>query len=81
MNRLQTALKNATVNGVIQLAAAIKIARQFDEDEETSLSLISQCKSQVGMMLGEDLRAHEAKLKGAFFNSKEFHFERPVGEQ
>ena len=81
MNRLQTALKNAAVNGVVQLPKALNIARQFDEDEEQSLNLITQCKTQVGMHLGSEIRAHEAKLKGAFFNEKEFHYERPVGEQ
>jgi len=81
MNRLQTALKNATVNGVIQLPTALRIAKQFDEDEEQSLNLISQCKNQVGMTLGEEIRLHEAKLKGMYFNAKEFHYERPVGEQ
>jgi len=81
MNRLQTALRNASTNGVITLPAALRIAKQFDEEEEETLNLITQCKSQVGMTLGGDLRTHEARLKGQVFNEKAFHFERlPEGQ-
>lgn len=81
MNRLQQAIKNAAVNGVITLQAALNIAKQFDQDEEESVNLLTQCKSHVGMVIGDPLRAHLAKVKGTYFNSKEFHYERPVGEQ
>ncbi|AMQ00928.1 hypothetical protein AY601_4077 [Pedobacter cryoconitis] len=81
MNRVQTALRNLAVNGVISLPEALKIAQRFDEDEEESLNLITRCKTQVGMDLGGDIRAHEAKLKGTFFNEKNYHFERlPEGQ-
>lgn len=81
MNRLQTALRNSAVNGVISLPEALKIAQRFDEEEEESINLLTQCKSHVGMVIGDPLRAHLANLKGTYHNSKEFNYERPVGEQ
>lgn len=81
MNRLQVALRNVSENGMINLPSALKVAIQFDEDERESLNLLAQCKSQVGMTIGEDIRKHEAKIRGTFFNEKEFHYEHPVGEQ
>ncbi|QNK61713.1 hypothetical protein H7F33_14270 [Pedobacter sp. PAMC26386] len=81
MNRLEMAIKNAAINGVILLPEALSIAKKFDQEEEESLKLIDQCKSWVGMDLGCDLRRHEAKLQGSYFNEKEFHYEHPVGEQ
>jgi len=81
MNRLQTALKNLAVNGKIELPEALKIAKRFDEEEEESINLLTQCKSHVGMVIGDPLRAHLASLQGTYHNSKEFNYERPVGEQ
>ena len=80
-NRLQDAIRRASANGVITLATALSIAKQFDQDEEQSLNLLTRLKTNVGMDLGADIRAHEAKLKGQFFNEKNYHFERlPEGQ-
>lgn len=81
MNRLNTALKNAAIDGKIDLQVAINIAKQFDQDEEESLNLIKRCKSWVGMDIGGDLRIHEAKLTGTKFSVQDFNYERLPGEQ
>jgi hypothetical protein len=33
------------------------------------------------MMLGEEINAHIAGMEGSYFNAKEYHYEKPVGEQ
>lgn len=46
-----------------------------------SIRLLKQCSTQVGMMLGESIQEHIATLTGGHFNAKEYHYEKPVGEQ
>lgn len=49
--------------------------------QEESVRLLKASKGQCGMMLGEEIEEHVALLTGSHFNSKEYHYERPVGEQ
>lgn len=55
--------------------------KALKEQQAESVRLLKQCSTQVGMMLGEEILAHVADLSGSHFNSKEYHYERPVGEQ
>lgn len=51
------------------------------QQQAESVRLLKACKGQCGMMLGEEVEAHIAELTGGHFNAKEYHYERPVGEQ
>jgi hypothetical protein len=81
MNRLQQAFNNAAVNDLIKKPAAVKIARQFDEQEEAAVNLLKECLSWTGMDLGGRIREHLASVEGKKFNSTEYFYEKPVGEQ
>jgi hypothetical protein len=81
MNRLQQAFNNAAVNDLIKKPDAVKLARQFDEQEEASVNLLKECLPWVGMDLGSRISEHLASIQGKRFNTTEYFYEKPVGEQ
>jgi hypothetical protein len=74
-------LKNAAINGSINLEKALKIAQAYDEQCTTTTALLKECERNVGMYLGEKINEHIAEMDGAKFNAVDYHYERPVGEQ
>lgn len=66
------------MNTTINLQREITILKT---QRAESMALLKLCEKQVGMMLGEEIRAHVASVEGTHFNSKEYHYEKPVGEQ
>lgn len=55
--------------------------KMLKTNQEESVRLLKSCSTQVGMMLGEQIHEHIAAISGGHFNSKEYHYEKPVGEQ
>lgn len=80
MNITQT-IKNASVNGVITIDKALKIAAMVDQEREQTTTLLKECEKNVGMYLGEKINVHIANMTGTTFNEKDYHYERPNGEQ
>ena len=51
------------------------------QQQAESTRLLKACKGHVGMMLGEDIELHLAEVTGTYFNAKDYHYEKPNGEQ
>ena len=51
------------------------------QQQAESVRLLNICKTQMGMVFGEDIEAHIALLTGTKFSSIDYHFERFGGEQ
>lgn len=81
MQSIQQTLKNAAVNGRIDLSTALKIATAIDAERADTVQLLKSCEKNVGMVLGEDINAHVAKMTGGYFSAQEYHHERLPGEQ
>lgn len=81
MNTIQQQLKSRANNGQINANDAAKIAAPYDNEREATISLLKKCEQNVGMMLGEEINAHIAQMQGSYFNARDYHYERPVGEQ
>lgn len=75
------AIKSAAINGSISLDRALKIAQHFDDERNKTNEILDECRSNVGMMLGEKINEHQAGMNGTYFNARDYHYERPVGEQ
>lgn len=70
--------------GIIIMNTITNLQREnkvLKEQQAESVRLLKQCSTQVGMMLGESILEHVAAMEGTHFNSKEYHYEKPVGEQ
>jgi hypothetical protein len=80
MNIEQT-LRGAAVNGVITLDLAIKVTAHLETEREQTKELLKECERNVGMYLGEKINSHLAGMTGTYFNERDYHYERPVGEQ
>jgi hypothetical protein len=74
-------LKNAAINGSIRLDRALRIAAELDTEREQTKALLKECENNVGMLLGEKINEHLAKMSGVRFNALDYHYEKPVGEQ
>lgn len=66
------------MNNTINLQREIATLKM---QQAESVRLLEQCSKQVGMMLGEQIQEHVASITGGHFNSKEYHYEKPHGEQ
>ncbi|GAA4338559.1 hypothetical protein GCM10023149_48600 [Mucilaginibacter gynuensis] len=73
-------IKGAAGNGVIG-ERMLKIAAQVDEEREKTINLLRELERHVGMHHGEKINAHIAEMTGTYFNERDYHYERPVGEQ
>ncbi|AMR34148.1 hypothetical protein A0256_23200 [Mucilaginibacter sp. PAMC 26640] len=81
MTTIQQVLRSASVNGVINIDKALKALAPFDAEREETITILKSCERNVGMVLGEDINAHVAKMTGGYFNATEYLFERMPGEQ
>jgi len=81
MNRLQQALRNAAVDGVVKLSVALSIAKRFDQDEEKALQIIGQCNNQVGTILREDIAVYKSQVAGILYNPNDWDMSDKNGEQ
>jgi len=81
MNRLQTALRGAAVNGIITLTEAMNIAQRFDQDEHTAVDLLKSSKRDAGLTLEKEIDRHLSKVEGKFFNEKAYDVSDRNGEQ
>lgn len=81
MNTLSQSVKNASVNDKITLKNALNIVKPIDEEREKTVDLLTRLEKQVGMTMGEEILSHIADMKGVKFNSIEYHYEKPHGEQ
>lgn len=75
MRNLSDSLKSIAINGTLSLEKALAIARQYEELQETSRSLLKQANMNVGMDLGEAITAHVAQIEGKHFNSLDYNYE------
>lgn len=74
-------LKNAAVGGSISIEKALNIASGVDAERESTVKLFRELETQVGMHHGEKINAHLADMEGTYFNERDYHYEKPVGEQ
>jgi hypothetical protein len=81
MNTITQELKSKATNGHINAAEAVKVAGAFDQERLATIELLKECEKNVGMYLGEKINEHIAGMTGGFFNARDYHYERPVGEQ
>lgn len=81
MQTLEQSLKNLAVNHKVEFIKAIAIVKPIDEERKETIELLKRVERQVGMTLGEEILSHIAKIEGRKFNSLEYNYERPNGEQ
>lgn len=81
MSNLNQALRNASVNGVISLASAEKIAAKFEEQQAQGITLLKAFKQNTGVYYGEQIDQHLAAVEGRHFNAKEYDMRDVNGEQ
>lgn len=81
MNTITQQLKSKATNGHIPANDAVKVAAQFDAERLATVELLKECEKNVGMYLGEKILSHIAGMTGGHFNERDYHYERPVGEQ
>jgi hypothetical protein len=74
-------IKNASVNGVINIDKALKIAEALDQEREQTTNLLRKCEKNVGMHLGEEINVHLANMNGTKFSTVDYHYESMPGEQ
>lgn len=65
----------------LKIESLTKQVVQLKEAQNISVTLLKACSSQVGMILGESILEHIAYVTGGHFSSREYHYEKPVGEQ
>jgi hypothetical protein len=80
-DRLQSAIRSASVNGVIKLQDALNIAQQFDTQEGTTIDLLKAFQRETGLHWGEQVDKHLSSLTGKFFNEKAYDVADKNGEQ
>jgi len=81
MKSIFNLLLGVSNNGTLSIEKSKGHIIALDEEREMSLALLKRCKTEVGMYLGESIEAHIAAMEGKHFNVKDYHYERPVGEQ
>lgn len=81
MNTITEELKSKAINGHINTSEAERVASAFDSERQTTVELLKECEKNVGMYLGEKILTHLAKMTGGYFNERDYHYEKPVGEQ
>jgi hypothetical protein len=81
MHSIQQTLRNASVNGVINIDKAIKALEAFDQEREATRLLLIDLEKQVGMTDGEKINAHLATMTGKYFNPVDYHYEAMPAEQ
>ncbi|WP_256013176.1 hypothetical protein [Desertivirga xinjiangensis] len=81
MKSIFNLLKGISNNGILSIDRVQKHIQELDAEREESLRLLKRCKQDVGMYLGEEIQSHIATMEGKHFSAKDYHYERPVGEQ
>jgi len=81
MNTITQQLKSRELNNRIPVTEAVKVAARYDAEREQTMALLRECEQNVGMYLGEKINQHLADMQGTWFNERDYHYERPVGEQ
>lgn len=81
MSTITQQLKSRAINGHINTTEAERVATPFDQEREQTIALLKECEKNVGLYLGEKILSHIASMTGGYFNSVEYHYEKPVGEQ
>ena len=80
MNIEQT-LRSAAAHGGLNLEKAIKALAPFDKERQATIELLKDCEREVGLYNGEKINVHLAAMQGTYFNERDYHYEKPVGEQ
>ena len=81
MTTISNTLKKKSINGHISTNEALLAAAPYDAERAKTVQLLKKCEKNVGMYLGEEINQHLAEMEGSYFNSRDYHYERPVGEQ
>lgn len=74
-------MRSLAANGHIPLTSALQLAAAIDEEREKTIKLLRDCEREVGLYNGEKINVHLAEMQGTYFNERDYHYERPVGEQ
>ena len=81
MQNLTDQIKNNALDGKITLQKAIAIIAPIDIERQETVELLLVLEKQVGQYYGEQIKILLAKMEGKKFNSVEYHYEKPVGDQ
>ena len=79
MKKILTKMQTAVRTGLIHFT--LEEVQQIEELSARSEELLRTCQAQVGMVTGEEIGEHLAKLNAEAFNEKVYNYERlPEGQ-
>jgi hypothetical protein len=81
MNTIQAAIRNKAVNGAIKLDDILPVAKHYDDLQAENVRLLKLFKQNTGVIIGEQIDEHLAKVEGKFFNAREWDMKETNGEQ
>lgn len=81
MSKIQQALCNRSVNGMITQEKALEVARYYDELLAESVAIVKAFQKETGMIWGERIGVYLGDVTGTHFSSVAYNYEKPVGEQ
>ncbi len=81
MKKISESIKSAANKESVALKSALAIVETLDQEREDTVALLKRLEKSVGMVQGEEILTHIARMNGQNFNSVAYLHDTPNGGQ